>query len=102
MELHQPNQPIVYYSDTEVHRSEDEYIREHVLCYILDGELKMQDADAENIYGKGATLLIRKNHLVKCEKRPSKMDGRYQIFFIVLSSETLQQYLISERLSSHF
>ncbi|OQP38652.1 hypothetical protein A4H97_18190 [Niastella yeongjuensis] len=91
---------ITYHSDTESHHSQEECIHAHVLCHIIDGELKMQDIEGEKIYVKGDTFLIRKNYLVKCEKRPSNKGGRYQIIFVVLSPELLQDYLVSKDLPS--
>ncbi|KAA2239799.1 helix-turn-helix transcriptional regulator [Chitinophaga agrisoli] len=98
MELPKPVESIFYFSGTLVHRAEEEYMRDHVLCHITEGTLSMQDADGENIYGKGTTLLIRKNHLVKCEKRPPVTGGRYQMLFILLGGELLQEYIVSEQL----
>lgn len=86
---------ITYHSGSQSHHSQEECIPAHVLCHIMDGELKMQDVEGEKIYVKGDTLLIRKDYLVKCEKRPSNKGGRYQVIFVVLDRELLQDYLVA-------
>lgn len=77
----------------DVKRVEEEYIRDHVLCYILSGSLHMSYVDKEIIYPAGTTLLMKRNHLVKCEKRPDA-TGEYKVISLILSRDFLQDYLL--------
>ncbi len=71
---------------------------EHVLCHVADGEIRLIEATRQRIFRTGDTFLMRKNHLVKCEKRPLHGNLPYHVMFFVMDSNFLQNYALHHTL----
>ncbi len=64
--FYRPN--IAIFTGTQKEHAQDEFVREHVLCHIISGEMRFTEAETETIAGAGTTILFRRDLLVKCEK----------------------------------
>jgi AraC-like DNA-binding protein len=73
-------------------------VREHVLCYIITGELRYAEADTVTIGRPGDIILFRRNLLVKCEKRPSPDGQPFKILYFILEKTFLLQYALRQQL----
>ncbi len=90
--FHFPN--IIFYSSVRKEYAPEDYVREHVLCHVIRGELRFTEADKDTVATAGETFLFRRNLLVKCEKRPLP-DGRsFRIVYFVLEKEFLLRYAL--------
>jgi AraC family transcriptional regulator, exoenzyme S synthesis regulatory protein ExsA len=87
------NPNIFMYSGFQKQYAAEEFVQEHVLCHIIEGELRFTEAEKDTIATAGQTILFRRNLLVKCEKRA--VGGRpYRIVYFVLERNFVQQYAI--------
>jgi len=84
---------VAYFSGTSKEHAREEFVREHVLCHIIAGELRFTEAEKDTIGKAGETYLFRRNLLLKCEKRPLP-EGPFKIVYFVLENEFLQQYAL--------
>lgn len=75
--------------------SGEDYIAEHVLCHIVSGEMRVVEASGQIVFRAGETILMRRNLFVKCEKRAVASGLLYQVIFIVLKKNFLQQYALN-------
>ncbi len=80
--------------------SREEFVREHVLCHIVAGELQFTEADAVTLATAGDTILFRRNLLFKCEKRPTPTGKPFKIVFFVLERDFLRNHAIKGALQS--
>ena len=70
----------------------DEFVREHVLCFIISGNLRFAEADAVTIGQPGDLILFRRNLLVKCERLPVRSGQPFKLLYFVLEKEFLLNY----------
>jgi len=89
---------VAYFSGTSKEHAQEEFVREHVLCHIIAGELRFTDAEKDTIGKPGEIFLFRRNLLLKCEKRPTPEGGPFKIVYFVLEKEFLQQYALKHGL----
>lgn len=78
--------------------AEEDFMPEHVLCHIIGGEMRLIEATRQLLFRAGDTILMRRNHLVKCEKRPMPDNVVYNIIFFVLDKNFLQHYALHHSL----
>ncbi len=67
-----------------------DYISEHVVCHVVNGEMRVTEYNQETIYKAGETFMLRRNTLIKCESKPAGQLDQYKVIFIILKKEFLQ------------
>jgi len=72
----------------------DELVSEHMLFHILSGEMQLRDVSGERMYRAGETVLVKRNHLVKCESHPLRVGTPHEVIVFILDKELLQDYAI--------
>jgi AraC-like DNA-binding protein len=77
----------------------DEYVREHVLCFVISGEMRYTEAATDTIAKAGEIILFRRNLLVKCEKRPARDGQPYKILYFILEKEFMLHYALRNELA---
>jgi AraC-like DNA-binding protein len=89
---------IAFFSGSRKEHAQDEFVREHVLTYIIAGELRFTEADKDTIARPGDAILFRRNLLVKCEKRPLPDGQPFKVVHFVLEQQFLEQYALTHNL----
>lgn len=80
-----------------------DYITEHVVCHVISGEMRVTEYNKQTIYGAGNTFLLRRNGLIKCERKPGEHPGQFKVIFIVLRKEFLEHFsLLHETKSDRY
>ncbi|UOQ69445.1 helix-turn-helix domain-containing protein [Hymenobacter volaticus] len=74
------------------------YVPDHTLCHIVAGEMRLVAAAGAHHYQAGNTVLLRRNTLVKLEKRPVPGQGPFQAIFLLLPQPFLQAYALQQAL----
>jgi AraC-like DNA-binding protein len=72
----------------------EELMAEHILFHIISGELHIREAKGVRMHRAGETILVRRNHLVKCGTRPLPGGTPYEIIFFILDKKLLQDYAL--------
>lgn len=72
---------------------------EHILLHILCGELQIQEAENGRIFRAGETVLVRRNHLVKCGTFPLPGGVPYEVVVFILDKELLRDYALKNNLN---
>ena len=95
-----PKKPFFYRPDiflltgTNKEHAVDEFVREHVLCHIVSGNLRFAEAESVRIGKPGDIILFRRNLLVKCEKLPAPDGQPFKILYFVLEKEFLLNHAV--------
>lgn len=79
------------------HRGYEEFFSEHLLGFQLSGETHAVFPGGTAIIPENTVILIRKNHLIRTTKYPSKA-GEYKFISINLDQEVLQQYAFENKI----
>jgi AraC-like DNA-binding protein len=77
---------------------QQEYVPEHLLCHIVAGSLRLTEATGEHHFQAGDTVLLRRNVLVKLQKRPAPSGTPFQAVFLLLPQAFLQVYALQHAL----
>lgn len=80
------------------HCDRQEYVPEHLLCHIVAGSLQLIEASGTHDFQAGDTLLLRRNVLVKLDKRPAASGAPFQAVFLLLPQVFLQAYALQHAL----
>lgn len=91
--------PIAFTTGGRKEQVVEEYIAEHMLCHVLQGETHLLEATSERILHAGETFLLQRNHLVKCGRHPLPGKTSYQVISCILSKEFLQAYALKHMLT---
>lgn len=87
----------ILYSFTEYRqRGYEQFVDEHSLGYILDGEVHLYTNEGVRVFEKGSIGLIRQNQFARSVKVPPKDGGHFWAINILLSKDVLKKYA-SER-----
>lgn len=92
--FYRPN--IFVFSGTQKEHAKEEFVREHVLCHVIAGELRFTEADKDTIARAGETILFRRDLLVKCEKRPLPDGQPFQIVYFIIERNFLQRFAVRQ------
>jgi len=85
--------PAIMFSCAPAKRiSSEDYASEHVLCHVVAGEMRLLEATRQFFYRAGDTVLVRRNHLVKYDKRSLLPGTPFQGIFLVLDRAFLRDY----------
>src|SRR5258708_2989928 len=68
----------------------EELIPEHLLFHIVSGELYIKEATGGRLYRAGETILLRRNHLVKCGSHPLPGGTPNEVIYFKLDRQILQ------------
>jgi AraC family transcriptional regulator, exoenzyme S synthesis regulatory protein ExsA len=86
------NSPDLHFaSGTTCKHARFDYMPEHVVCYIVSGEMRVMESHRESIYRAGNSFLLRRNALVKCEQRPLASGVAFRVIYLLLKKDFLQQ-----------
>lgn len=77
----------------------EERVSEHMLVYLCAGELDLIAPDTTYHLQKGDAVFIRRNHLVKKVKHPSKNGEPFKGLFLQLKMPFLQRLLDEKRVA---
>jgi AraC-like DNA-binding protein len=72
----------------------EELIPEHLLLHIVSGELHIKEATGGRFYRAGETMLLRRNHLVKCGSQPLPGGTPNEVFYFILDKQVLLDYAL--------
>lgn len=72
----------------------EELVSEHVLLHIISGELYIKEATGGRLYRAGETILLRRNHLVKCGSHPLPGGTPNEVIYFNLDRQVLQDYAL--------
>ena len=92
--FYSPN--IFVFSGTQKEHAREEFVREHVLCHIIAGSLRFTEAEKDSVAGAGETILFRRDLLVKCEKRPMPDGQPFQIVYLIIERNFLEQFAVRQ------
>src|ERR1700737_4044678 len=70
----------------------EELIPEHLLMHIVSGELYIKEVTGGRLYRAGETILLRRNHLVKCGSHPLPRGTPTEVVYFILDKQVLQDY----------
>jgi AraC-like DNA-binding protein len=76
----------------------EELISDHILLHIISGELHIRDTSGVWFCRFGETILIRRNHLVKCGNHPLPGGVPYEIIIFAFEKKMLQDYALRHNL----
>lgn len=69
----------------------EEMITDHMLAYIMSGEMILQSKDRRVILHKGDAVFLRRNHLVRKTKQPAKNGEPFKGLFLHLNTPFLRK-----------
>jgi AraC-like DNA-binding protein len=72
----------------------EELIPEHLLMHIVSGELYIKEVTGGRLYRAGETILLRRNHLVKCGSHPLPGGTPTEVVYFILDKQVLQDYAL--------
>jgi AraC-like DNA-binding protein len=76
------------------HCDRQEYVPEHLLCLVVAGSMQLTEASGTHEFRTDDTILLRRNVLVKLEKRPAPDGTPFQAVFLLLPQVFLQAYAL--------
>ncbi len=74
----------------------EEMVTEHMLVYICSGELELVSPDKNYVLKKGDSFFLKRNHMLRKFKRPSKNGEPFKGLFLQLKAPFLKR-LMKER-----
>jgi len=83
---------ILYSCSDEKERGGEKLVVEHVLCFIISGEIQFYNNKGMYLYKAGKMALLRKNLLVKSVKYPATDGTPFQSLNVFLDQESLKKY----------
>lgn len=72
----------------------EELVSEHILLHIVSGELYIKEVTGGRLYRAGETILLRRNHLVKCGSHPLPGGTPTEVVYFTLDRQVLQEYVL--------
>lgn len=88
---------ILYSCSTERTRGNENFVAEHSLGYMLEGEMQLQTIKGTEVIPQGSLVLGKRNQLVKMTKIPSEA-GKFQFISIAFSQDLLHRYAIENKI----
>ncbi len=85
-------QNFLYSCEEDRKRSNEQFVAEHALAYIVSGQTQFHTNEGMVEYGGGTIGLIRKNQLAKTMKLPSPDGHPYKSINIFLDQDSLRRY----------
>ncbi len=92
MTNHELQHNILYTCTAERKRGGEEIVHEHVLSYVITGEIRFYHNGGTFIYGPGSVGLLRKNLLLKTGKEPASDGTPFQSLNIFFDQGSLRKY----------
>ncbi len=92
MTSHELQHNILYTCTAERKRGGEEIVHEHVLSYVISGEIRFYHNGGAFIYGPGSVGLLRKNLLLKTSKEPAPDGTPFQSLNIFFDQGSLRKY----------
>jgi AraC family transcriptional regulator, exoenzyme S synthesis regulatory protein ExsA len=92
MTSHELQHNILYTCTAEKKRGGEELVHEHVLSYVMTGEIRFYHNGGAFTYGPGSVGLLRKNLLLKSSKEPAPDGTPFQSLNIFLDQHSLKKY----------
>ncbi|EGK01566.1 MULTISPECIES: helix-turn-helix domain-containing protein [Dysgonomonas] len=71
----------------------EEMITDHMLVYICSGEMVLQTKEKRTIFRKGDSVFMKRNHLAKKTKRPTKSGEPFKGLFLQLRTPLLKSLM---------
>jgi AraC family transcriptional regulator, exoenzyme S synthesis regulatory protein ExsA len=81
----------------EKYRGNEQFVKEHALGYIMQGESHFMTNDGTRIAPQGSMGMVRRNQLVKTVKVPPD-GGEFKSINILLSQEFLRKYAADHKI----
>lgn len=75
----------------------EEMITDHMLVYICSGEMILQTKNKRSVFKKGDAVFMKRNHLAKKTKRPTKSGEPFKGLFLQLKTSFLKTLLSEEK-----
>ncbi|WP_224746166.1 hypothetical protein [Mucilaginibacter glaciei] len=72
-------------------RSNESFVPEHALGYIISGETHLKAGSGVKIFSQGVIALVRRNQLIKSEKVPPANGGEFRSLNIYFTQEFLRR-----------
>lgn len=91
---------ILYSCTDERKRGGEQLVSEHVLSYIISGEIQFYNNHGKFIYKAGQIGLLRKNLLLKSVKIPAADGTPFQSLNVFLDQDSLKKYSSLENISA--
>lgn len=79
-------------------RSNESFVAEHTLGYILSGESHLKTNDGVKVFGPGTVGLVRRNLLIKADKVPPAGGGEFKAVNLFLTQDFLRRYSALQKL----
>jgi AraC-like DNA-binding protein len=79
-------------------RSNESFVQEHALGYIISGETHLKTNDGIRVFGSGCIGLVGRNQLLKSEKVPPLGGGEFRAINIYLDQAFLRRYSSDHKL----
>ncbi len=88
-----PIDNILYSCNSKVQRSEEQFVEDHALLYVLSGEINLITADGSRAIKAGTMCLVKRNQLAKTVKVPPP-GSEFKSINIFLTQEILRKYSV--------
>src|SRR5258708_19333395 len=98
--LYLPDIDIVFTSCNSRKNVHEDYMPEHILCHVFSGEICINEGQRQTVYPAGNSLLLKRNALLKCEKRPDAAGNAFHVIFLLLRKDFLQEYALQNAIST--
>lgn len=85
--------PIQYACYFHRSRAGEQFIPEHILCYVISGKVEMIDLNHSEHFQTGDLYFCRRNQLAKFAKQPAE-NGEYRSISIYFDQDTLRNFSI--------
>ncbi len=99
MQQHIFSSNILYSCVDAKERSNEQFVPEHALGYLISGESQLVSPGGAQTFGPGSIGLIRRNQLVKSTKMPPP-GGQFKSINIFLCQDTLRKYSAENNISA--
>ena len=87
-----PSDTLLYSCLAARERVYEQFVSEHVLTYVVAGEIQFQTAQGAVWLRPGSIWLVRRNQLIKTTKVPPVGGGDFKSISAVLHQDTLRRY----------
>ncbi len=82
---------IIYSCISEAIREHEPFVRDHILSYVISGEVYFHTDKGTKVYKQGSLGIVKKNQLVNAVKKPA-FDKPFMSISVLLSQEALKKY----------
>ncbi|WP_321334931.1 AraC family transcriptional regulator [uncultured Bacteroides sp.] len=76
----------------------EDMVTDHMLVYICSGEMILQSKDKRTVFKKGDSVFIKRNHLIRKTKQPSKNGESFKGLFLQLRTPFLKSLIADQHL----